>query len=137
MVGLQAIEYNDAKSTNKPLLSEGILTFVDSTVPQIWLPKDSCTLFEDAFGITYNSSIDRYTVNDTLHQQLLNSGASVSFILGNQLSGGQTVNITLPYQAFDLELKYPIADVPTKYFPLRQAANDSQYTLGRTFLQES
>lgn len=139
VVGLQSILYNDAKSTNKPLLSEGILTFIDATVPHIWLPKDACTLFEDAFGITYNSSINRYTVNETLHQQLLSGGASVSFLLGNQISGGQTVNITLPYQAFDLELRYPFVNWPDtqKYFPLRQAANDSQYTLGRTFLQES
>lgn len=49
-----------------------------------------------------------------------------------------------PYAAFDLELSYPYphlnatqASPPTNYFPLRKAANATQYTLGRSFLQET
>jgi hypothetical protein len=53
------------------------------------------------------------------------------------------VNITLPYDAFDLQLSYPYlpnttyADPSKYYFPLRQAANETQYVLGRAFLQEA
>lgn len=49
------------------------------------------------------------------------------------------MNITLPYASFDLQLTqfYPGINQTTQYFPLRRAANDNQYTLGRTFLQES
>lgn len=49
------------------------------------------------------------------------------------------INITLPYTAFDLTLKQPnsLGDTSSIYFPLRRAVNDSQYVLGRTFLQEA
>lgn len=137
VVGLQSITYMGPSSNQKQLLSQGILTFVDATVPHIWLPEDACTAFEQAFGLQYNKTVNRYLVNDTLHSSLQSSNPSVSFILGNQVDGGKTVNITLPYAAFDLTLGYPFVNQSTRYFPLRRAANDSQYTLGRTFLQES
>jgi len=137
VVGLQSITFSDSKTTDQHLLSEGILTFIDATVPHIWLPQDACTLFEDAFGITYNNTVDRYLVNDTVHKQLQSQNASVSFVLGNDVNGGATVNITLPYAAFDLQVGTPIVNSTQNYFPLRRAANDTQYTLGRTFLQEA
>lgn len=137
LVGLQSITYNDARTVDRRLLPEGILAFVDSTVPHIWLPEDACTAFEEAFSLEYNSTVDRYLVDDTLHNQLQRNNASVSLILGNDIFGGSTVNITLPYQAFDLEVGPPIVNSTTRYFPLRRADNDTQYTLGRTFLQES
>lgn len=137
VVGLQSITFSDAKTSGQHLLNEGILTFIDSTVPHIWLPQDACTLFEDAFGITYNDTVNRYLVNDTLHEKLQSQNASVSFLLGNDINGGATVNITLPYEAFDLQVGTPIVNDTQYYFPLRRAVNDTQYTLGRTFLQES
>ena len=137
VAGLQSITYTDSTTTNKALLSEGILTFVDATVPHIWLPVDACQAFEKAFGITYNSTANRYLVSDSQHSAMQSQNASVSFILGNQISGGSTVNITLPYAAFDLTTGSPVVSSNTRYFPLRQAANSTQYTLGRTFLQEA
>ncbi|KAL2057551.1 hypothetical protein ABVK25_001935 [Lepraria finkii] len=137
VAGLQEITFSDSKTQNEPLLKEGILTFIDATVPHIWLPQDACTLFENAFGLTYNSKVDRYLVNNTLHTQLQAQNASVSFVLGNQINGGATVTITLPYKAFDLQVGPPIVDTTQNYFPLRRAANSTQYTMGRTFLQES
>jgi hypothetical protein len=137
VVGLQGITFSDSNVQNEPLLNKGILTFIDATVPHIWLPEHSCTLFEKAFGLTYNSTVDRYLVNNTLHTQLQSQNASVSFVLGNQVNGGATVTITLPYQAFDLQVGPPIVNTTQNYFPLRRAANSTQYTLGRTFLQES
>ena len=136
-MGLQSITYSDSGTTNQHLLSDGILTFIDSTVPHIWLPQDSCTLFEEAFGLTYNDTVNRYLVNDTLHQKLQSQDPSISFILGNDVNDGATVNITLPYSAFDLNVSTPIVNNTQKYFPLRRAANDTQFTLGRTFLQEA
>ena len=137
VVGLQSITFSDATITNEELLSPGILTFIDSTVPHIWLPIDACHAFEDSFGIEWNSTIERYLVNNTLHSELQKQNASVSFILGNDVNGGSTVNITLPYASFDLNISAPFVDTTQYYFPLRQAANSTQYTLGRTFLQEA
>jgi hypothetical protein len=55
------------------------------------------------------------------------------------------INITLPYTAFDLQLTYPAipdtnfadANSTMYYFPLRQAMDETQYTIGRVFLQEA
>lgn len=137
VVGLQSITYNDARNTDEILLPEGILTFVDATVPHIWLPKDACEAFEKAFNLQYNATLDRYLINDTLHNRLQSQNPSISFVIGNDINGGETINITLPYAAFDLQIGYPIVNTSQRYFPLRQADNDTQYTLGRTFLQES
>lgn len=137
LVGLQSIEYSDTRTTNKRLLSEGILTFIDSTVPHIWLPLDVCKAFESAFGLQYDNDTDLYLVNSTLHEILTQQNASISFLLGNSVQGGETVNITFPYASFDLQVSSPIVPEPTRYFPLRRADNVTQYTLGRTFLQES
>ena len=68
---------------------------------------------------------------------LMAQNASVTFTLGNRKSGGPTINITLPYASFDLVASFPVYPNSTRYFPLKQAANDSQYALGRTFLQEA
>ena len=137
VVALQSIIYNDATTTNQMLLPQGHLTFIDATVPHIWLPKEACTAFEKAFSLQYDTTTNRYLVNDTLHTQLQSKNASVSFILGNDINGGATVNITLPYAAFDLQIGAPFVNTTQRYFPLRQANNETQYTLGRTFLQES
>ena len=137
VVGLQSISYTDATTTNKSLLRTGILTYIDSSIPHVWLPIDACHAFEDSFGLQWNSTIDRYLVNHTHHSQLQAQNASVSFIIGDDVNGGSTVNITFPYASFDLNISAPFVDTPQYYFPLRQAANDTQYTLGRTFLQEA
>lgn len=65
---------------------------------------------------------------------------TITFTIGSSTSGGPTVDIDLPYASFDLSVSYPWIDqdMPTsRYFPLRRADNDTQYTLGRTFLQEA
>lgn len=138
VVALRSIQFTDSSTTNKELLPSGsILTFIDSTVPHIWLPIDACKAFEAAFGIAYDNKTQLYLVNDTLHSTLMKQNASLSFVMGNEVQGGETVHINFPYAAFALQVGYPIVNSTTRYFPLRQAANDSQYTLGRTFLQEA
>lgn len=138
VVALRSIQFTDSSTTNKELLPSGsILTFIDSTVPHIWLPIDACKAFETAFGIAYDNKTQLYLVNDTLHSTLMKQNASLSFVMGNEVQGGETVHINFPYAAFALQVGYPIVNSTTRYFPLRQAANDSQYTLGRTFLQEA
>lgn len=138
VVGLQSIQFADSRTTRN-LTSGGHLTFIDSTVSHIWLPLDACQAFEKAFGLTYDNATDLYLVNDAQHTALKAQNASLSFILGNDIQGGATINITFPYASFDLQLTnfYPGINKTTQYFPIRRAANDSQYTLGRTFLQES
>ena len=113
------------------------MTFVDSTVPQIWLPLDACQQFEKYFGIAYDDKTDLYLVNTSTHSRLLRQNASLAFQLGNDPNSGASTIINFPYASFDMTVAYPIVNQSTNYFPIRRAANDSQYTLGRAFLQES
>lgn len=121
------------------LLPEPIYAYIDATVPEIWLPENACQAFESAFGLEYNEELDVYAVNDTLHETLQERNANVTFALAESFDGGPSVDIILPYAAFDLTARPPYASVTnsTRYFPLRRAANSTQYTLGRTFMQEA
>ncbi|KAI0389425.1 acid protease [Xylariaceae sp. FL0594] len=135
VVIVQSISYSG--TTSKTLLSDPIDIFIDSTDPNLWLPGDVCDAFEDAFGLTLDSASGLYLVNDTHHDMLLNSDAEVTFRLSDVKTGGDTVKITLPYAAFDLRAEYPLVKNSSYYFPLKRADNATQYTLGRTFLQEA
>jgi len=126
-----------ASATTLTEESGGFYAFIDSTVAQLWLPIEICETFEKVFGLTWDEDSELYLVNDTLHTQLQNQNASVTFTLGALSSGGDTIDIVLPYAAFDLQVSYPLQANKTFYFPLKRAANATQYTLGRTFLQEA
>ena len=128
------------KSNSSPqinLLSKEIVAMVDGGTPHIWLPMDACKSFEENFGLIYDETSNLYLVNDTLHEELSSQNISLSFELRS--STEEKVVISLPYEAFDLEVDstYPNITNSSRYFPLRRAANDTQYTLGRTFLQEA
>jgi hypothetical protein len=136
-VGIQSITGTNTLGGTVTLLSGEILSLIDSTVPQIWLPRKVCDQFESAFGLQYDSNTELYLVNDTIHTKLQSLNPSLSFVLGNTGNPADTISITLPYEAFDLQASSPIYKNATNYFPLRRADNDTQYTLGRTFLQEA
>jgi len=113
--------------------------FIDSTIAEIWLPLEICKAFEDAFGLKYDPTTKLYLVDDVLHQTLLTQNPSITFTLGQKYSTDTTMQITLPYAAFDLEASPPYRGLKekTRYFPIRQGANSTQWVLGRTFLQEA
>ncbi|USP81182.1 uncharacterized protein yc1106_08456 [Curvularia clavata] len=121
------------------LTSGSHFSVIDSTVPHLWLPESVCAEFETAFGLTYDPQTDLYLVNDTIHEQLLSKNPTITLKLANSPdSAAQNyTNIQLPYAAFDLQASYPIYQNATNYFPIRRAANESQYVLGRTLLQEA
>ena len=139
VVGIQAINSVDTAGKSYDLLSTtpGIMAYIDSTLAELWLPATSCAAFEDAFGLAYDPVNKLYPVNSSLHTQLQTLNPNVTITLGSGISGGSTVNIVLPYAAFDLEASWPKYPNDTLYFPLQRAENSSQYVLGRTFLQEA
>ena len=99
---------------------------------------EACKAFEQAFGLTYNETAELYFVNDTLHDRLVSQNPNVTFELVSSSSTGEnTVDIVMHYGSFDLMAEYPIVNNATRYFPLKQAQNHSQYTLGRAFLQDA
>jgi hypothetical protein len=136
VVGIQSIS-TDGGKVKSLLPSGGILSYIDSTVPQIWLPEAACALFEQAFGLVYDPVNKIYPVSDSLHTNLTALNPNITFTLGNVQEGGDTIDIVLSYQAFDLQASWPFYPNSTRYFPIQRAVNETQYTLGRTFLQES
>lgn len=134
LLGIESIA-----SGSDTLLSEPIIAALDSTVAQIWLPISACQAFESAFGLVWNETSSLYFVNDSQHSALLTSNPSITFNLSTGVtSSTDRLNITLPYAAFDMMASPPLVagNEPLRYFPLKRAANETQYTLGRTFLQE-
>ena len=119
---------------------------LDSSTPYLWLPESVCNQFEKHLGLVYDQNIDLYTFGNKSSQQetLAKQNLTFDFTISDLPDSANTVSLTLPYAAFDLQLSYPFPHLnatessdPVKYFPLRKASNDSQYTLGRAFLQET
>jgi hypothetical protein len=125
-----------ADGISTTLLSTGILATIDTNVPEIWLPSSVCDAFASALGLTYDSASDRYALSPTVHSALSASPPTFTFTLSTSIRDGSTIPINLPYAAFDLQATYPIFPNATRYFPLRRAANETQYALGRAFMQE-
>ena len=136
IVPIQSITSDAAGGS--PLLSDVIYAYIDSLVPHIWLPLEVCKAFERAFGLTYNETAGLYLVNDTLHERLSSQNPNVTFTLGVPGSAkNNTVDIVMHYGSFNLMADYYTVSNATRYFPLKQAHNNSQYTLGRAFLQDA
>lgn len=142
MVAIQSIT-TPSRIPSSPVATEllptPIYALIDSTLPHIWLPLEACKAFEQEFGLIYDNTTNLYLVNDTLHDLLLERNANVTFTLAQGFADNTSVQISLPYAAFDLQAQPPYMGISnnTNYFPLRRAANESQYLLGRTFLQEA
>lgn len=126
--------------------ADAALYTIDSSTPYLWLPESVCLQFEKALGITYDEDVQLYTFGNNLlqHQNLVDSNLTFDFVIADGIGSSQMVSLSLPYMAFDLQLTYPFPGLnatqnsPAKnYFPLRKAANETQYTIGRCFLQET
>jgi hypothetical protein len=123
-------------SGNATLSSTSFEAFIDSSVPDFWFPVGVCQEFERAFGLQFDSALNRYLLNASTHNNLVSLNPNITLTLGDQETGGHTVDLVLPYGAFDLNLSAPFINDTSFYFPLRQGQNNPMYTLGRTFLQE-
>lgn len=100
VVELQSITYNTLGSS--PLLAGSFFMFIDSMVSHMWLPIDVCRAFENAFNITWNSTLELYLIDDAVHEALLAENPEFTFTFGAGGTRNDTVEITVPYAAFDL-----------------------------------
>lgn len=140
VVGVTAITANTTTNQNINLLKQDDLNmFIDSTIAELWLPVDVCKAFESAFGLKYDNKTGLYLVDDAMHDSLKAQNPSITFTLGQKYRTDANLQITLPYAAFDLKAAAPYRQLQQKsrYFPIRQGQNSSQWVLGRTFLQEA
>lgn len=141
-LGLASLTATTNTDSNINLIPNGVddvKVVIDTTVAELWLPEQICEAFEKAFGLTYDNTTQLYLVDDVLHQTLQAQNITVTISLHQSYTKDGTVDITLPYSAFDLEAQYPYQGLKnkTKYFPLRRAKDKNQWTLGRMFLQEA
>ncbi|CAK3830869.1 Hypothetical predicted protein [Lecanosticta acicola] len=134
VLGVQSMTYDTPGSTP---LGGGFYAFIDSMVSQMWLPASVCERFEQAFNLTWNSTCELYLVTDEAHANLIELNPTVTFTVGgaDALADGQTIDIDIPYAAFDLNISAPLVEKSSRYFPLKRANSSSDYTLGRVFLQ--
>jgi hypothetical protein len=137
-VGISSIFATNTLSEPSVSLSLApINALIDTSTSYIWLPREACDTFEVEFGLTWEPNRELYLVNDTIHERLKTLNPTITFKLGNNNDSTITTNINLPYAAFDLQIGWPYYNDTRNYFPIKRAANSSQYTLGRTFLQEA
>ena len=159
IVAINEISVTSAPSGNtdgpswksKPLVlldqNQADLFTIDSSTPFLWLPEPVCDSFATALGLVYTETLDLYLYNESLSSPETLTGWNMTFTISlSDLPGSSSnrVDITLPYDAFNLQLTYPFPNLdanfsspPTNYFPLRRATSSDQYTIGRVFLQES
>lgn len=126
--------------------SEASVFTIDSSTPYLWLPGPVCDKFAAALNLTYNETLDLYIfANDSTSPDILQSwNLTFSFEIGNLPGSSENVKLTLPYSAFNVDLSYGFpgfdgnyTSPPLPYFPVRRATDDTQYILGRAFLQET
>lgn len=147
VVFIDSISATNANGTSTLLqLSDSVSATIDSSTPYLWLPAAVCDRFAAQLGLYYNDTLNLYAfANSTMYDALHTSSPTFLFALSDVSTDPNAVNITLPYDAFDLQLTFPAipntdsgdADATMQYFPLRQASSDDQYTIGRVFLQEA
>ncbi|SMR50646.1 unnamed protein product [Zymoseptoria tritici ST99CH_1E4] len=119
-----------------------VTSFLDSVVPEIWLAEDTCDTFADVYGLEWNEEHEMYFMNESQHVANLYTDPKVTFtIMSNSDAAAKTVDIVLPYGAFDTVASYPLAGIQNltdrqRYFPLKRGSPKQQY-LGRTFLQSA
>jgi hypothetical protein len=127
--------------------SQAGLFTIDSSTPFLWLPEQACDAFANALNLTYDDNLQTYlfsTDNSSSPDALNAWNLTFTFTLSNLPDSSSGIELSLPYDAFNLQLTYPFPNLaanftsaPTNYFPLRRAANSTQYTIGRAFLQET
>lgn len=125
--------------------SQADLFTIDSSTPFLWLPEPVCDALATALNLTYNETLQLYVFsNDTSPELLTSWNLTFTFSLSNLPGSSDNIELTIPYDAFNLQLSYPFPHLdanfsspPTNYFPVRRAANTTQYTIGRAFLQET
>lgn len=132
LVTLDSISYDTVASS--PLLASGVNIFINSLIVDMWLPITVCRAFEQAFSLSWDEDADMYLLDNDTHDALTAQSPRFTFTFSAP-SGSETVDITLPYAAFNLEAAAPLVNSSTRYFPLKRAQNETQYTLGRAFLQ--
>lgn len=119
---------------------------VDSTRPYIYLPGNAYESILRSLQLKLDPSSNHVLITNKQHASLLNQNFSLNFMLVSYADAGSKsaipVNISLPYSSLAMKLSYPYVPAAndTWYLPIRmgnESDSNSNYVLGRTFLQEA
>ncbi|EEP79773.1 predicted protein [Uncinocarpus reesii 1704] len=119
---------------------------IDSSSPFFWFPEYICDAFAKELDLEYDDALQLYTygTNSTTYDNVMNANMSFTFTLSDIPDSGNSIDITLPFCAFDHQLSYPFPNLDANassqglhYFPMRRTSDPKQFTIGRTFLQEA
>ncbi|KAK6518192.1 hypothetical protein TWF506_005351 [Arthrobotrys conoides] len=119
--------------------TESQLISIDSATSYIWLPNNTCRVFESALNLTWNEEVSLYLLTDDAHNQLLDLNPTFVFTISDSAQNDTALEIELPYNAFSLEAVGPEilgADGKAWYFPLKRLPDGGNPRLGRVFMQE-
>jgi hypothetical protein len=136
-IGLQNIIVTNSLNGTFSLLHQAIFAAIDTSVSELWLPTSVCEQFATAFGLQYHAPSGHYALSESSRSKIHDLAPKLTFIVGDGLVEGHTLNLDFSYATFDLEATFPIFPDATAIFPIRRAANESQYVIGRAFLQET
>ncbi|CAO2657587.1 Nn.00g037130.m01.CDS01 [Neocucurbitaria sp. VM-36] len=135
-----AIQRITANNTNDGLLTTPIISYISTLVPDIWLPIEACNAFQRAFHLSYSLDTEVFYANSSQHALNLASNPVVSFGVGPEVSGA-SINISMPYWNFYLAAKdadgVSTIEEGGFRFPIRRASKDTEFILGRAFLQSA
>lgn len=136
-MSLKSISSTNRNFSTVALLSDPILTFIDSTVPRMIFPTKVANAIAENFGLQYDADLRAYLVSEKLHAGLSKTNPNITFTLGNSLHGGSAVDIVLSYSSFVLYATPPLVSEPLLHFALQASDNETMFTLGRPLLQEA
>lgn len=128
---------NSPIGTFSALPEYGVNLIIDSILPDLWLPQNVCDFLAQTLNLTFDSTTGRYLIDSSTHSALREASPEFTFTLSASQPPTETLNIVLPYSAFDLWLQPPIYESPVPYFPIRVTPDESDFILGRAFLQEA
>jgi len=115
---------------------------MDSSKPFLELPEETCQDLSKMYNLDYDHDLNLFFVNETTRRDLLILNPNISIVLARYdvkkypINNNRTMEIVLPFAAFDHQIRLTPDSEPRHYFPIA-VANGEQYVLGRVFLQET
>lgn len=125
---------------NNSSMPNSLSIAINSQGSYLDLPASTCAAIAKDLPVTFDNKYGLYmwNVDDPQYSKIITSPSYLSFIF--RASGMSNANLTInvPFQLLNLTLEAPLIQKPTSYFPCSpsQSINkESQYSLGRAFLQ--
>jgi Eukaryotic aspartyl protease len=137
-VMMNSITVNNPAQISSPggrTLNLGLVRLsLDFSATDLELPMNVCNHIANALGLDWDEARKRYTVNDTQHNQLTTSGASMNFVLSG--SPGPQKAFNIPYASLVLDATSPRVNESSRHVAIRHSGSE-HYNFGRAFFQDT